>query len=314
LGAIIGGAVGGLALLILIILIVALTRRKKMPVLIDLAEEAKVLFLSAHLSHDQNKAHRRSMEDEHVLLCPFAGTQNLGYFAVYDGHGGRKVVESVKRHLHQNIEAKITASGGDPVAARFPEIIKDAFTLTDAQVKRDVTIGIKSVASLSKVDTSGSCAVIGILGLQKGERFLHVANVGDSRAILNRKGKAMRLSYDHKASDEGEKKRIESLGGMVLHNKVAGLIAVSRAFGDFELKSKEANFITVEPFITSVPLEKGDSHLILACDGLFDVTTDQEALDLISPCLDASEASEKLVKHAILKGSKDNISVIVVFL
>lgn len=44
------------------------------------------------------------------------------------------------------------------------------------------------------------------------QRVLYTANVGDARIVLCRNGKALRLSYDHKGSDENEGKRIANAG------------------------------------------------------------------------------------------------------
>ncbi len=42
-----------------------------------------------------------------------------------------------------------------------------------------------------------------------GKRVLYSANIGDSRAIWITDEAVTRLSYDHKASDESEQKRIQ---------------------------------------------------------------------------------------------------------
>ena len=51
--------------------------------------------------------------------------------------------------------------------------------------------------------------------------------------------------------------------------------------------------------------------MIIACDGLWDVMTNQEAVHFV--LLNKTQAATKLAKQAIKKGSTDNISVIVVF-
>ena len=35
------------------------------------------------------------------MIDKFAGHNDWGFFAIYDGHGGREVVEYVAHHLHQ---------------------------------------------------------------------------------------------------------------------------------------------------------------------------------------------------------------------
>jgi protein phosphatase PTC1 len=55
------------------------------------------------------------------------------------------------------------------------------------------------------------------------QRILYTANVGDARIVLCRNGKALRLSYDHKGSDENEGKRVANAGGLILNNRVNGM-------------------------------------------------------------------------------------------
>lgn len=67
---------------------------------------------------------------------------------------------------------------------------------------------------------------------------IYCANSGDSRAILvNKAGKVTELSHDHKPDDPGEMKRIKAGGGFVDDGRVQGIIAVSRAIGDWEYKN-----------------------------------------------------------------------------
>ncbi|KAH8705322.1 phosphatase 2C-like domain-containing protein [Talaromyces proteolyticus] len=141
------------------------------------------------------------------------------------------------------------------------------------------------------------------------QRVLYTANVGDARIVLCRNGKALRLSYDHKGSDENEGKRIANAGGLILNNRVNGVLAVTRALGDTYLK----DLVTGHPYTTETVIQPDqDEFLILACDGLWDVCTDQEAVDLIRNIKDAQEASKILVDHALSRFSTDNLSCMVV--
>ena len=64
------------------------------------------------------------------------------------------------------------------------------------------------------------------------------ANSGDSRAILvDKNGKVTELSHDHKPDNAGEMSRIKAAGGFVDDGRVQGIIAVSRAIGDWEYKN-----------------------------------------------------------------------------
>lgn len=97
------------------------------------------------------------------------------------------------------------------------------------------------------------------------QRVLYTANVGDARIVLCRSGKALRLSYDHKGSDENEGRRVANAGGLILNNRVNGVLAVTRALGDAYMK----DLVTGHPYTTETVIQPEiDEFLILACDGV----------------------------------------------
>jgi protein phosphatase PTC1 len=138
---------------------------------------------------------------------------------------------------------------------------------------------------------------------------LYTGNTGDSRAVLCREGNAIRLSYDHKGSDVIEQQRVKDSGGFILNDRVNGMLAITRALGDAEMK----DYIAGRPYTTETVIDRTkDSMLILACDGLWDVCSDQEACDHIRDVTDAQKAAEMLVEYAIKNDSYDNLSVLVI--
>jgi protein phosphatase PTC1 len=101
------------------------------------------------------------------------------------------------------------------------------------------------------------------------QRVLYTANVGDARIVLCRNGKALRLSYDHKGSDENEGKRVANAGGLILNNRVNGVLAVTRALGDAYMK----DLVTGHPYTTETVIQPDlDEFIILACDGVSHLT------------------------------------------
>lgn len=143
----------------------------------------------------------------------------------------------------------------------------------------------------------------------ESRRVLYTANAGDARVVLCRAGKALRLSYDHKGSDHSEGQRVQQAGGTILNNRVNGVLAVTRALGDAYMK----DLVTGHPYTTeTVLIPNEDEFLILACDGLWDVCTDQQAVDLIRDIPNEKLASKVLVDHALKEYSTDNLTVMVV--
>lgn len=149
----------------------------------------------------------------------------------------------------------------------------------------------------------------------------YIANAGDSRAVLCRDNSPYRLSTDHKADEPQEEKRIIKSGGYVTKQmnkqgkqigRVNGMLAVSRAFGDFFLEP----FVIAEPEIKSFQLSSTqEEFLILACDGLWDVISDEEAFSTVmnnSSLPNSTElAAIALRELALTKESQDNISIVV---
>ncbi|KAL9935300.1 hypothetical protein V8E36_005648 [Tilletia maclaganii] len=165
-------------------------------------------------------------------------------------------------------------------------------------------------ASSSSKESGATKAADGLVEVQGKNirRVLYTANVGDARAVLCRGGKAVRLTYDHKGQDAQETKRIQDAGGFVMNNRVNGVLAVTRSLGDSSMK----DFVVGAPYTTETTLGAEDTFLIVACDGLWDVAEDQDAVNLIADVEDPQKASEILLKHALDNFSTDNTSVMVV--
>jgi len=95
------------------------------------------------------------------------------------------------------------------------------------------------------------------------------------------------MSRDHKPTDPEEYVRIKNAGGFVSDGRVNGCLNLSRALGDMEYKKSpklapEEYMITANPDIKTMDLQSGDQFLILACDGIWDVLSDQEACDFVN--------------------------------
>lgn len=152
------------------------------------------------------------------------------------------------------------------------------------------------------------CCPVVFFRMEGETRKLYAANAGDARAVLCRNGTAVRITRDHKASDQAEQERVQRSGGWVSMNRVHGVLAVSRALGDHAMKQS----VISEPNFWEGELTGEDSFIIIACDGLWDVCTDQASVDMVKDCSDAQVMSQKLMQAALDNGGKDNISVMVV--
>ena len=162
---------------------------------------------------------------------------------------------------------------------------------------------------------------------------------------------AVRITHDHKSTDSSEIQRIRAAGGDVIRNRVLGILAVARSLGDHGLKE----FVIAKPYLSStvVSIERDDDYddddekmavgsqpnndttknnqptshpftdgefLIVACDGLWDVMEDDEAVDAVrdhvakNGLASRTDVASILVNEALERGSTDNITVIVKWL
>lgn len=158
--------------------------------------------------------------------------------------------------------------------------------------------------------TSGACAVTALIRTVGETRYLVVANAGDSRAIISRESGVSRLTHDHKPSDEAEAKRLTDDGAFIRDGRVNGMIGITRALGDHTMKQ----WIISTPYVQVLELQPTDEFLVLACDGVWDVVKDEEAIAFLKEKgeVPAATLAKALAVEAIKRGSQDNISVIVV--
>ncbi|XP_059288270.1 probable protein phosphatase 2C 60 isoform X3 [Lycium ferocissimum] len=131
--------------------------------------------------------------------------------------------------------------------------------------------------------TSGCTANVAIIR----ENQLIVANAGDSRCVISRKGQAYNLSRDHKPDLEVERERILKAGGFIHAGRVNGSLNLARAIGDMEFKQNkflpaEKQIVTADPDINIVDLcDDDDDFIVLACDGVWDCMSSQQLVDFI---------------------------------
>ncbi|KAK7311053.1 hypothetical protein RJT34_08935 [Clitoria ternatea] len=255
---------------------------------------------------------RASMEDAHAAHLDLDASTS--FFGVYDGHGGKVVAKFCAKHLHQQLlknEAYIAGDVGtslQQVFFRMDEMMcgqrgwRELAVLGDKVNRLNGMIEglIWSPRSNDGKDrndgwafeegphsnftgpTSGSTACVAIIRNNQ----LFVANAGDSRCVISRKGQAYDLSRDHKPDLQNEKERILKAGGFIHAGRVNGSLNLARAIGDMEFKqnkflSAENQIVTAKPDINTVELCDEDEFIVLACDGIWDCLTSQQLVDFV---------------------------------
>jgi len=248
---------------------------------------------------DQNARFRKYMEDAHTAVADFADRRGSLFCGLYDGHGGSVAVDFVVAHLHATIDRELR-SAASPKELPL-EATRRAFVKVD-----------KMLLQLGAINCGTTAAVCLCLPAANGVGSeLHVANAGDTRAVLiGADAPARRLTVDHVATNADEVQRVQLAGGTVIGNRVGGSLAVTRALGDHALGVP----VTADPHCCVHRLSDADRFVLMASDGVWDVMTDDDARDLVlqHAHLSNDDLCACVVKTAIARGTRDNVSALLI--
>ena len=244
---------------------------------------------------------RRGMEDAHTVVTDLSKTQSgsqsgsaeHALFSVFDGHRGSTVAAFCGANLPQFLVGATAYGSG-----RLKEALIESYVSIDQHLKQ------KQPSEMS------GCTAVSLL-VTKTE--LLCANAGDSRCVLCRDGRAVPLSFDHKPNLPSELRRIQRAGGFVFRGRVQGVLALSRAIGDFPFKQRmgvpwEEQAVTCVPEVQSVSLDgRRDEFAVIACDGIWDVMSSQDVVNFVRTRLVRGEAPqavcEQLMEDARMGGN-----------
>lgn len=231
-------------------------------------------------------------------FCIFRA-DNVSIFGVFDGHG--PYGHDISGYVQENLPRAFVQNAGfknDPDKAlegAFPET-HESCTQSQSKGRFDCTL-------------SGTTATL----VMHRDGNLHIAHVGDSRAVVARtRGGVLKyedLTNDHKPTCEGERRRIQAAGGQVrrlegdiphrvfLAGKMYPGLAMTRSIGD---TVGIAAGVTSMPEVRSVKVENDWRFILICSDGIWEFITSQEAVDIISrhPASDVQKAVDTLASEA----------------
>ena len=238
------------------------------------------------------------MEDKSKSIENFNNNKNQMLFELFDGHGGEEISNFLQQNFGQIYKQYLEINNYD-----IPKSLSDSFKEADDMIKE----------SINNLDGMGSTGTIIHLSWEDNNRLMvYSANVGDSRVSLISPNHIIRLSYDHRMSDEKEKQRILEAGVEVEENRIGGELMLTRIFGDYEFKDeKNKKGVICEPFLSKIKIDLNirDQFLILASDGIWDLVNEKEIQQMIKKNNNSEKLCAMIIKKALDLGSWDNMSV-----
>ena len=239
---------------------------------------------------------RNGNEDGHNAIININSKKNLNpinLFGIYDGHGGNKI----SKFLEKNI----------------PRIYMDKKYTVPFSKSQHISIFnyIQQKILETKYGYSmGSTCLLCIFYKIDNNLYLNTLNIGDSRAIIIKEDGVIQITTDHTPNEPSEKQRIKTLGGVIHDDNGTYRIkelSVSRVFGDGDTLP----YVSHIPDIFNIKIEPNFKYVIMACDGFWDVITNEELPDLIKQN-NHSNIAIFLTKEALKRNTTDNVSIIVI--
>ncbi|CAO2203299.1 unnamed protein product [Urochloa humidicola] len=259
---------------------------------------------------------RRDMEDEHIRIDDLSA--HLGsvlmfsvpsaFYGVFDGHGGSDAAAYMKNHAMKLFFEDAEFPRASQEDEMFAESVEDS--VRKAFLRADLALSDDSVINRSSGTTALTALVLG--------RQLLVANAGDCRAVLCRRGIAVEMSKDHRPTYDAERQRVIESGGYIEDGYLNGVLSVTRALGDWDMKLPHGSPspLIAEPEIRWTTLTEDDEFLIIGCDGIWDVMTSQHAVSTVRRGLRRHDDPERCARELAMEAKRlktfDNLTVIVV--
>jgi serine/threonine protein phosphatase PrpC len=257
------------------------------------------------------QGYRLSMEDAHSAILQLQ--PQLAFFGVFDGHGGAMASKFCAEHVYTHF-----THTNKPI---LEQTIKDAVLKTDQEF----------LVPENEFRAHGSTCVFALVDFEeaKGDQpkyKITISNTGDSRCLWGTLRNDSNVQFlqctdDHKPTNAREKERILKADGIVSNGRVDGDLSVSRAIGDWQFKTNSKlhlfeQKVSPEPDIFEVEAFN-DDWILLACDGIFErLSSDQVARfinEKLSQSGDPVSVSRELCDYAIQSGSKDNMTVVLIY-
>ncbi|KAH0785426.1 protein phosphatase 2C [Histomonas meleagridis] len=238
------------------------------------------LNLKPWLSLAEMMGARENMEDSVAIRTNLRG--DIDMYALFDGHGGSRTAIFCSSFVNKFAETELKFSQKS-IALMVHEL--------DHALSRK---GFKGGATLA-------------IALFNGKKLI-TAHVGDSRIIvLSKSGKVTYSTIDHKPTARQEFERIHFAGGRVENMRLHGILGPSRSMGDYEIPGN-----IPAPEIHEYEVSEDDRFIVIGCDGVFDVLTNEQIGLISRKVKDSLELAYQVRDHAFSNYSQDNISVITV--
>ncbi|CAO3690817.1 unnamed protein product [Rhizopus microsporus] len=292
------------------------------PQLLHMTKEANRAYFGIFDGHggpvvSEWLAHRLHDRIEFVTLNDFAKV--LTFLRAYRGYFRRFPIPKVLETLVDNDGRP--KEGVDIHDLTLEQRLTLAFLEADMQCLKQ----LRGEFDDSHEDHEGSTGSIAVIEPRDKKAFweseeydIVIGHVGDTRILLcdSSSGEVVPLTTgDHHPGNPAEIERLRKYAGFVTTDswgdeRIMGMLATSRAFGDAKLKKYG---VSSEPDIVRYRIRQKNpaAFMVLVTDGITSVLSDQEVVDIVKQHNEPARAARKIVDTADELHSEDNITAMV---
>ena len=279
---------------------------------------------------------KKQNENTFISKISQGGENNYDIFCIFDGHNGNEISKFVKNHfcsefldnvskyeikttinntfskmnkLIQSDEGKkeiiqLKISNQEEENKKYKKVLNQNIDEEHMKKLKDEL----SKEELEEIPEFTGCTAISII-IDEKKKKLYFGNIGNSMAIIIGKDYSQLFESKHRPTDESEKSRIEKANGLIINDKLYGVLNVARTFGDFGYINNNNNYniIIDQPDIKEYDIKDSDEFIFIATESIIELFDKDKIGDTIKDLV-KSDNSYDSFKKKIGDVIKNNIA------
>jgi len=268
---------------------------------------------------------KKQNENTFISKISQGGENNYDIFCIFDGHNGNEISKFVKNHfcsefldnvskyeikttinntfskmnkLIQSDEGKkeiiqLKISNQEEENKKYKKVLNQNIDEEHMKKLKDEL----SKEEFEEIPEFTGCTAISII-IDEKKKKLYFGNIGNSMAIIIGKDYSHLFESKHRPTDESEKSRIEKANGLIINDKLYGVLNVARTFGDFGYINNNNNYniIIDQPDIKEYDIKDSDEFIFIATESIIELFDKDKIGDTIKDLVKSDNTYDSFKK------------------
>ena len=265
-----------------------------------------------------NQGWKKQKENTFISVLSQGDQKNYDIFCVFDGHNGNEVSQFVKNHFCKELLDNIKSNPSKIISAINQTFLKMNTLMKDKEGqnelkqlklsniieenknnKKILNEKENDIQELSNEDEEELLEYTGctacLIIIDENNKKLYFANIGNSEVLICGKNVPRNLASKHRPTDEMEKNRINEENGLIINDKLFGILNVTRTFGDFAYNKKDNNIISKiisdEPDIIEYDIKDDDKYIFMGTESVIECIDKKKFGEIINNIISKNNES-----------------------